>query len=114
MSKASLLVSFVDISLDCTTGIDNCELIRCLFRFGGVMIFLNRFQKGILFDDDSSDEFIVERVIIGTVVAVDAARDPVDDSNWGESDGYFCRFLTSFSSLLIFDTDGRGNGAWGW
>jgi hypothetical protein len=53
-------------------------------------------------------------VIIGTVVAVEAARDPVDDSNWGESDGYFCRFLTSFSSLLIFDTDGRGNGAWGW
>jgi hypothetical protein len=45
------------------------------------MIFLNRFQKGILFDDDSSDEFIVERVIIGTVVAVEAARDPVDDSN---------------------------------
>ena len=60
--------------------------MRSLFRLFGVMIFLNRSQNGILFDVDdgltnSSAEFPVVRVMIGTVVAVDAARDPFDVDN---------------------------------
>jgi hypothetical protein len=65
-------------------GVGSDELSRSLFRFDGAMIFLNRFHKGILFDDKfdvSSDEFIVGRVIIGTEVVVEAARDPVDVNN---------------------------------
>jgi hypothetical protein len=97
-------------------GIFSDEFCRSLFRFVGTIIFLTRFHKGILFDEDelniSSDEFIVGRVIIGTTVVI-AARVFVDVNDGGESEEYFCRYFTSFSSLSIFTIGGSGKGTLG-
>ncbi|CAF4735174.1 unnamed protein product, partial [Rotaria magnacalcarata] len=77
---------------------------------------LNRFHKGILFDEDelivSSRKFTVGRDNIGTTVVV-AARILGDIDDCGDSDECFCGYFISFSSLFIFVIGGIGNGAIG-